>query len=73
MKEGNTFAIGLVAALDEANAVLGQISQGIEHWIYGVHLSLSLSASQKSDLFDAKDNEGEFALILNKLHLVMHL
>lgn len=31
MKEGSTFAIGLVAALDEENAVLGQISQGIEH------------------------------------------
>lgn len=35
----NTFAIGLVAALDESDAVLCELSEGIDDWVYGVHFS----------------------------------
>lgn len=33
----NTFAIGLVAPFDEANAVLGELSEWIEYGVQGVH------------------------------------
>lgn len=39
MNECDTFAIRLVAALDESDAVLGELSEGIDDWVYGVHFS----------------------------------
>lgn len=45
-KEGkNTFAIGLVAALDETNAVLCEIPQRIENCIQRIHFLFSFTFS----------------------------
>ena len=32
-----TLAVGLVAALDEADAVLGELAEGVHHGVDGVH------------------------------------
>jgi len=32
-----TLAVGLVAALDEADAVLGEVAEGIHHGVDGIH------------------------------------
>jgi len=37
MASGVTFAIGLVASLDEAHAVLCELAEGIDDGIYGIH------------------------------------
>ena len=41
-RERDTFAIGLVAALNKADTVLGEVSEGIDDWVNGVHFSDSV-------------------------------
>lgn len=57
-----TFAIGLVAPLDEANAVLGEISQRIEYWIQGVHNSILFRAEWQTEE-DRTERVERFALL----------
>jgi hypothetical protein len=40
-----TLAVGLVAALDKADAVLGEVTERVDHRVHGVHGERDLEAS----------------------------
>ena len=46
-RERDTFAIGLVAALNKADTVLGEVSEGIDDWVNGVHFSDSVCVRER--------------------------
>lgn len=60
---GRTLAVGLVAALDEAHAVLGEIPERVDHGVHGVHrwfFWLRCAAAVEGERSRRRDGEGNW-------------